>query len=798
MKEIKQKLYEMKPFEGLLNYKEIGMDEAVMMGHLNAKYLFIAIQPSHPNIIEEKNKNYNDVVYNSPIGKRFYQLFLEKTKLKYDDIYITNLIKHPHPNNAEPTIVMADYYFDILLEQVNILKNLKYIILLGKFVEDYIKVHPLNTKAIIISIKHPSYYWRIGNNESFVDELVNKIKHSEIGFEEIDLIQTKYSDIYEFYRDKDNIKKYRKIEVNNYFYIKEEDLEKVLNLIKSNIFRNNNYPYISPKTEWGFKSIYNEKLIKIIPNKFEFWKIKKILRENKIKTFEYDIDVYLKYLISNKIIFSKIRKIGIIDIENYKSLDVDNTPDLITGITLYNYEDDKYYTWILENPLKQTPEKRIKINEILYFFKNEKNLLLDFANKYNNFDFDLCLGWNCENFDFAYLINRLIKLNINPNLLSKWCDIVDMKVECSKIIYGNNNIFYRIFIPGQEIIDMILPMKKCNCYSEMPASFSLASTCNWYLKDERKFIEIGPDSWINDINLFIKYNIHDVYLVKKLVDEYKLLDFIYIIQTEIAGVPLKHVTHNSIVLLYYLKQTFPDIILPDNLGIYKIEEDEIDLGEFYLKLKAATVLDTPIGIFDNVLIFDFAALYTTIFITFNICPSTINLENGVEIDDIIIWKMKGSEISKEYNLKYKYLQNNIGIYPQLLRGLLEKRNFYKNKMKEVKKKESESSINYRVWLYRSDVVKQILNSLFGVGGYSKFNIYNPIVSASVTAIGRELIECIGEYCKSLGLNLCAADTDSLLLQNALNLNEYELEKKLNDKLKDYIFNKYPTLNKNNY
>jgi len=176
MQEIIRKLRDMKPYEGLMSYKKIGMDESIMQGHQNAKFLFIGIQPSHPNIEKEKNKSYEEVVYNSPIGRRFYQLFLKKMNLKYDDIYITNLIKHAHPINSPPTEKMADYYFNILQQQVDSLSNLKYIILLGTFVKNYIRSHPLQTTAKIIEIYHPSYGWRIGKTEEHMNLLINKLK----------------------------------------------------------------------------------------------------------------------------------------------------------------------------------------------------------------------------------------------------------------------------------------------------------------------------------------------------------------------------------------------------------------------------------------------------------------------------------------------------------------------------------------------------------------------------------------------------------------------------------------------
>jgi len=612
---------------------------------------------------------------------------------------------------------------------------------------------------------------------------------------EIIQIQTKFNNIFEFYRDENGIKKCNEVDFQNYFYVREKDIEKVRNIL-SDI---NTNPFTEKE---GFQSIYNEKLIKIVPNKYEFWKFRKKLKELKIPTYEAYLDVYLKYLIQNPKKFSENRRIGIIDIENNMSLDVDNTPVPITAITIYSYPTNTYYTWVLENELKQIPKKRIKENEILYFFKDEKKMMLNFIKKFKEMDFDIICGWNIESFDFAYIINRLTKLDINTNSLSDFCEQTTINVECRKINYNaGKNIFYQITIPGLEIVDMIPVMKRCNCYMPTPPSFSLSSTTQWYLKNERKLEEIGANVWGENIDKFIDYNIHDVYLVKKLVNNYKLINFMYIIQLEIAEVPLRHVTHNSIVLLYYLKKMFPNVMIRDNPVFFKIDDEEIDLKEFYLKLKAATVLDTPIGVFDNVLIYDFSSMYTSIFLTFGISPDKLvekGKEKTLKIDDVIIWKLKNNKIVKEYNLNAYFEQDKIGIYPQMLKRLLKKREYFKSKIKEFEKNKNTSSFEYRVYQWRSDSIKNLMNSLFGVGAYKNFSIYSPILSASVTSIGRKLINFVKVFCENKNMKVLFGDTDSIGIQVPIKTDEIKLGKELNIAIKNYVFDNFKNINKENY
>ena len=291
MKEIIKQVKNCEKCKELDFCKKSGMSPAVMTSRENAKFFFVGQQPSH---FQEKEVGleYNDVVYASPIGVRFYQPFLKKMNLNYNDIYISNLVKCSSKENISPKEEWANNCFPILQQQINKLPNLKYIVLLGSFVRDYIKKHPLKTNAKIVLCKHPAYFMRTGALEKGIDELCSKLRTAPNN-KEIIQIQTKFSNIYEFYRE-NGIKKMREIDFENYFYVKSEDMDAVIPIIMEES-RNKDF-----QTKLGYVSIYGDKLCKIIPNKFEYWKFRKILKAKNIPTFEAFLDVDLKYLLDRK------------------------------------------------------------------------------------------------------------------------------------------------------------------------------------------------------------------------------------------------------------------------------------------------------------------------------------------------------------------------------------------------------------------------------------------------------------------------------------------------------------------
>ena len=107
-------------------------------------------------------------------------------------------------------------------------------------------------------------------------------------------IEEFFNTLFIYYYD-NGIKKVEKIDVDNYIYVEKKDLVRVQECLST-------FEYIISNKE--FESIYHEKVIKIIPNRYQFWKIRKKLWENDIQTYEAKLSVYLKFLLNNEISFT--------------------------------------------------------------------------------------------------------------------------------------------------------------------------------------------------------------------------------------------------------------------------------------------------------------------------------------------------------------------------------------------------------------------------------------------------------------------------------------------------------------
>jgi DNA polymerase I len=243
---------------------------------------------------------------------------------------------------------------------------------------------------------------------------------------------------------------------------------------------------------------------------------------------------------------------------------------------------------------------------------------------------------------------------------------------------------------------------------------------------------------------------------------------------------------------------FPDVIITDTKDYITLKGQEEDLKNNYLKIKAAHVIPAKAGIHDYVSVFDFAGLYPSIFRTFNISPDTI-CENALEIDDIQM-ELQGQheEVINAYTFNVNYKQDKKGIYPVVLEELTKRRKVHKSKLGVLKEKYRKNDSRYFLELYRSDVLKQVSNSLYGVGSFVKFPIFNPKVSASVTSIARKAIKFAEKYCLDNGYDVLTGDTDSIMVKHSKDENVEELGNKLNTELKNWVFDTWKNINQDNY
>ena len=507
-------------------------------------------------------------------------------------------------------------------------------------------------------------------------------------------------------------------------------------------FRYKKYAYTKSKTG-HYVSLYGDKLKRI--TKWE---------KDQSDLFESDVNPEIRVLVDNYTDSDEVstnHRTMIFDIEVEVTEgfpDIQKAENKITAIGFNNPLTDEYFCYVLDvtNNLK-LDETRTSINgdEIIKSFSDEYDLLNSFFMKYLEIKPTILTGWNVEFFDVPYLYNRACNV-VGQNVANVLSPI--MNVQWSD--FGNGK--YKI--AGVSILDYLQLYKKYT-FSER-SSYRLDNIGEFEV-GEKKIEYEGTlnDLYENDIDKFVKYNLQDVKLVKKLDDK---LDFIEIARgiAHLGHIPYEDVFMSSRYLegaiLVYLKKK--NIVAPNKPP----KPNTLDGGKF----AGAYVQDPQKGKHSWVFDLDITSMYPSCIMSLNISPETkIGKLEGWNPEEFIRGEDKTytitnnkKELGKFTNTELKkYLENRSigvatngvmyrtdkdGLLPALLRKWFDERVEYRKLSKKFHEQGDKEQSDY--FDRRQYLQKIILNSLYGVLGLPVFRFYDLDNAEAVTYTGQSLIK----------------------------------------------------------
>lgn len=443
------------------------------------------------------------------------------------------------------------------------------------------------------------------------------------------------------------------------------------------------------------------------------------MRENYPYTYEADIRYTQRFIIN--IIPIPIPKenmrICYLDIENLPTLDIENTPQPIIIIGLYDSFLKKYISFVL---LKKEMKDKTPIknkDHSIYYFRTEKKLLEKFIKFIKDTDPDIITGWNID-YDVTYIINRAKKLNLRSEDMSPL-----KRVEGKK----QQNKFSRSKIAGRVVFDLKTHYEKfCYITTNKKPFYRLE-----YIAEEEG-VGIKMERNFNEFEGMIKYNLNDVKVTKAIDEKVKIIEFWDSVR-RVSGCTWETLTFLSMPIdaLVLREARKRGIILPTRTK--QIKES---------KYEGAFVTDVKSGLYKNVFSIDFASLYPSLMCQFNISPDTLDKNGKIRL---------GNGIS--------FSDKEEGIMPTILQRLAKLRAEYKKQAKEKR-----GTDEYQTYYNLQFAAKVIRNAFYGVLGFEKYRLYNPEVAASVTWLAREIIKFSIDKCNQWGYNVVYGDTDSLYIE----------------------------------
>ncbi len=183
-------------------------------------------------------------------------------------------------------------------------------------------------------------------------------------------------------------------------------------------------------------------------------------------------------------------------------------------------------------------------------------------------------------------------------------------------------------------------------------------------------------------------------------------------------------------------------------------------GESY---EGAFVLEPVRGLHENVICLDFASMYPSIMIAFNISPDTL-VKGKCEEDECYIAP----------EVRHAFRKQPDGFFRRILRMLIERR----RKVKKLMKKFSRDSLEYRLLDIKQMTLKVLTNSFYGYTGWGMARWYCRECAEATTAWGRHFIKTSARIARENGFDVLYGDTDSIFVKkDSLSLEKLEKEVK---------------------
>jgi DNA polymerase I len=416
------------------------------------------------------------------------------------------------------------------------------------------------------------------------------------------------------------------------------------------------------------------------------------------------------------------------------------------------------------------------------FFRNEKEMLGEMTKVFDEFDPDIVVGYNLNNFDIPF-INERLRANNLPRAIGRCMTkpIVTQKI-------GENK--FRNSIVGRVIVDpywMIKEMMKGGGLTKYFAGlkrFGLGDVSQFFLGEGKVDVahsEIGKfwNGSEEEIKKLTDYSRKDSELVLKLLLEKGFLDK-YIGVSTVSGVLLQDALDSGIttqvenlLLREFNKDNYVLPCKPTDAEVRKRETEREKEG-----LKGALVLDPVVGFHDKCVVYlDFASMYATIFISYNICPTTLLKEDSSE-----------ESLSTPIGVKFISQKKRQGKIPQILQKLISER----AKVKAEMKKEFEPS-KRRALDAKQEALKRMGNSFYGYSGYQMARVYMLKMASAITSCGRDYIQRTKKIVETkTPYRVIYGDTDSVMiklttsdLDEAFKIGD-ELEATINSNLDGYL------------
>jgi DNA polymerase, archaea type len=403
----------------------------------------------------------------------------------------------------------------------------------------------------------------------------------------------------------------------------------------------------------------------------------------------------------------------------------DTQRDKIICITCYDSFDEDYVTFLLAGGgippaiAQKEAEGGLKNGcfqsgtHKICAYAEETAMLRAFAAYLAERDPDVLSGWNFVDFDMPYITGRMEKLGLRPDSLAR--------------IPGQTE---RNALRGRALFDLLTAYKKMHL--TLKQSYRLDAIAMDELGEQKvRYTGTISDLWKKDPALLVEYNFKDVELCVGINRKDNIIGF-YREIARYVGCPLdKTLNSSSVIDVYVLRKAYGRYILPSK-GFANAEEFE-----------GATVFEPSRGVRENVVVLDLKSLYPMAMMTINASMETKDPEGELRAPNGI-----------------RFRKQPDGLTRSIIAELLKER----DEKKALRNTFAFGSPQYVMYDMQQNVLKVIMNTYYGVSGYTRFRLFDREIGSAVTSVGRAIIEHTRRTIEEQGYKVIYGDTDSCMVQ----------------------------------
>lgn len=373
----------------------------------------------------------------------------------------------------------------------------------------------------------------------------------------------------------------------------------------------------------------------------------------------------------------------------------------------------------------------------------ERDILINFVKFIKKYDPDVIVGYNQDGFDWPYIKKRA----------ERWKVPLEIGRDGSEISFrgGRPKIMGRLNVDLYDIAVKIADIKIKKLENVAEFLGKRIEIADIEAKDIYKYWTSGNKQKVFD---YARQDVVHTYLIAQ-----ELLPMHYEL-SKMIRLPLDDVSRIG------RGKQVDWLLLSEAKKLGELAPNPPEIAESY---EGAFVLEPARGLHENVVCLDFASMYPSIMIAFNISPDTLGCR-----DDCYVAPEVGHRFRKQPD----------GFFKRILTMLIQKRREIKSEMKKY----DIDSPEYRLLDIKQQTLKVLTNSFYGYMGWSSARWYCRECAEATTAWGRHFIKLSAKIASEFGFEVLYGDTDSIFIKKpGLSGKKLEIEiEKLIEKLSEEL------------